>query len=136
MIACRPHADQKLGSVEGLGQKIVGARFQRRPVGLEVAERGEKQHRDVAPLGQRSDPPAGLVAVHPGHEDVEQDQIGPQGGEQRQGFGPPLGQKDRVPGADQVSLGDLPILEVVVDHQDGGRSPINQRDGHALLPPG
>ena len=72
----------------------------------------------------------------PGMSTSRRTEIRATGRQELQRFGSPLGLNDGVPSADQISLGDLAILEVVVDHQDGGRSAINQRDGHALLPPG
>ena len=50
----------------------------------EIAERGQEQDRRVAADGERADPAAGLEAVHPRHQHVEQDQVGPLLVEQRQ----------------------------------------------------
>ena len=112
-------ADQQLGPVDRLGEEVVGARVERRLVRPEIAERRQEEDRRVAAAGQRADAAAGLEAVHARHDDVEQHQVGAPLLEAGQPALAAVGQDGAVAGRQQVPLGDLAVLEVVVDDQDG-----------------
>ena len=98
---------------------------------------GDHDDRQVGGGGIGPQPPAHLVAVHPRHEDVEQDEVGP--------LLPPCGQRllARCRRHDGVALGVEHGLQQpdvgrrVVDHQDPGRlvRAVNHRRAAATAVP-
>ena len=70
----RAHPREQLGLLEGLGDEVVGSRLDRRHLLLLPAGRDHHDRQEPGGLvgAQR---PADLVAVHPGHDDVEQHEV-------------------------------------------------------------
>jgi hypothetical protein len=80
-----------------------------------------KHHRHVAQPGVGGQLAAHLVAVHLGHDEVEQDQIGAVGPSRGQA-GLAVGRRlDREAGLGQHQLHHPDDGRAVVDHQDAGR---------------
>ena len=65
---------KQLGLIEGLGDEVVGPGLDRPDLLLGVA-RGDHHDRQEGGVGVLADPPAHLVAVHAGHQDVQQDEV-------------------------------------------------------------
>ena len=105
---------------ERLGQEVIAAGEHRAIECLDVAQRGDEHHRDVAAAGQRADPLAGRRTVDPGHPDVEQHAVGPVAHERGDAGLPIAGEHDAVAIILERRLGERAVLGVVVDHEDGG----------------
>ncbi len=73
----RAHSRDQLGHVDRLGEEIVRSRLEPLDTLAGGVERRHHDHGQDAVLRVGSDPPAHLVAVHAGHHDVEQHEIGP-----------------------------------------------------------
>ena len=71
-----PHPNRELGTVDRLAQKLLGAGLEAAHPGVAIVERSDHDHGNVLGGGVRLDGFGQLVAVHPGHHDVEQDQVG------------------------------------------------------------
>jgi hypothetical protein len=109
---------EELLAVDGLGEEIVGSRLQTADAFLLGVQRGDhhdRQHR-VARVG--ANPATGFEAVEAGHDDVEEDEVGPLRGNLPQGFFAALG------GADLVAVESQDVVEQrdvgcrVIDHED------------------
>ncbi len=66
--------------------------------------------------------PAHLVAIHAGHHDVEQDEIGWVFRGKVQPLAPAFGRGDTVSRALELGSHQREVLGVVIDHQDGRRT--------------
>jgi hypothetical protein len=66
--------------------KILGAGVQPQHPRVAIVERRNHDHRDVLGADVTLDPAGDLVAVHPRHHDVEQDQVGRLLGHDGEGF--------------------------------------------------
>jgi hypothetical protein len=115
----RAHAREQLRLVERLGHEVVGARLDRGDL-LLVAARRDHHHGEEAGRFGGPDGVADLVAVHPGHEDVEQDEVDGQGGEPLERLGAGRGGDDGVAARGEHRLEQPDVLHEVVDHEDGG----------------
>jgi hypothetical protein len=69
-------ARQKLLDLEGLRQVVIGSRLEAFHFLLHRVAPGQKQHQDIVEHHVLSHPPADVEAVHPGHADVQDDEIG------------------------------------------------------------
>ena len=70
------HAQQQLDLLEGLGEEIARAGFERRPLALARHVGGENEHRQVRLGPLLLEPPEHFDAVEVGHPQIQQDQIG------------------------------------------------------------
>ena len=70
------YAGDQLLVVERLGDVVAGSQFEPLDDVLGVVQRREENHRDVLQCGVCLQVPDHLVAVHVGHHDVQQDQVG------------------------------------------------------------
>ncbi len=70
------HARSQLGHVDGLGEKVVGPGVEPLDALARGVEGGDHDHGEHGVLGIGADPPAHLVAVHPRHHHVEENEIG------------------------------------------------------------
>ena len=102
----------------GLVEEVVGARIERLLVRAEIAQRRQEQDRRVADDGQHAHLAAGLEAVHPRHQHVQQHQVGAVLLDQLQRLRAAFGLDRVVARGGEVPLGDLPVGEVVVDDED------------------
>lgn len=109
----------QLGGVEGLAEEVVGPGLQPAQLGGAVVEGGEHDHRHGGERGLGAQLRADFVAVHAGHHDVEEDDVGPglRGGERG---GTVLGAEDAVALRLQEHVEEVPGLGFVVDDEDGG----------------
>ena len=89
--------------VEWLGQVVLRAELNTAHHAVEVVERRDHDHRDVAQPGIELEAPQDLEAVHVRHHDVEQDQVDRLAGEPLQSVSaihsaqPPRGRAARAP---------------------------------------
>ena len=112
------HAGEQHHVVDGLGQEVVGARFQAGdPIGAAV-QRGHQHHGHVA--GQRIvlQPTADVEAVHAGHHHVEQHDIGQFGGRHRQRRRAVVGRQHLVVLRRQLGLEQAHVRFDVIDDED------------------
>ena len=70
----RPHADGKLVLRDRLRDEVVGAGLER-PHPVLLHARGHQHDRQETRVRARAKAPGQLVAVHPGHEDVQQHEV-------------------------------------------------------------
>ena len=73
-----PQPGQQFLGEERLGEVIVGAGVEAGQLVLQLVSGGQDQHRDLAGGRVAFQFPADLIAVHPGEDNVQQDQIGPE----------------------------------------------------------
>ena len=71
-------------------------------------------------MGVHAPPPYQLSPVHPGHEDVGDDDVHLVGGQEVQGLHPVRGEQDPIPAALQVRTQGAADGGLVIDEQDGG----------------
>ncbi len=62
-------------SVEGLLDVVRDAALEGADLEVDIGAGAEEDHGNLAQAGDLLDPHAGLEAVHPGHDDVEEDQV-------------------------------------------------------------
>ena len=112
----RTRASSSLWS-NGLAIEVVRAGLDRREL-LLLAARRDHHHRQEARRLVRADAPADLVAVHLGHEDVEQDEADAARRNALERLGAGRGRHDVVPARSQHRLEQADVLRQVVDDQD------------------
>ena len=71
----RAHARLDLQDLERLGEVVVRPQLEAPCLVLDVVERAQEHDRDLLGGGIRAQPPTHLVAVDPGHHDVQQQQV-------------------------------------------------------------
>ena len=71
----RAHPRLHLQDLERLGEVVVRPQLEAARLVLDVLQRAQEHDGDLAGGGVRAQPPAHLVAVDPGHHDVEQQQV-------------------------------------------------------------
>src|SRR5204863_529293 len=113
----RPHADGKLVLRDRLRDEVVGAGLER-PHAVLLHARGHQHDRQETRVRARAKAPGQLVAVHPGHEDVQQHDIRVLADRDGDAV---LGARrlERAhAGVLQQVAGELHVLLVVLDDQD------------------
>ena len=111
---------EQLDLVDGLGEKVVGARLN---AALEVGrfvERGDHEDEQVFGLGIGADLLADLEARQPGHHHIEQEQVGLEFLDDLQGLFAVVGGADLAVEIAEIGLQQLDVLKVVVGDQDFG----------------
>ena len=116
----RAHAREQLGLAHRLAEEVVGAGVEALGALLGRVERGDEDDRQHRVRRVGADRAAHVVAAHAGHHHVEQDEVGPLGGE----HGERLGARGRGAGAvalrrEQVGE-QLDVQRDVVDDEDLG----------------
>ncbi len=127
----RPDAGEQLGLVERLGHEVVGAALEGAEPLLGPARR-HHDDREHGPARVGLDPEAGLVAVDPRHEDVEEDEVHVVVLlEQVERLLPRRRGQHRVPPRLEHGPHELGVLRDVVDDEDDVRV---RRAGHGPDP--
>ena len=104
--------------LEGLGDEVDGPGLEPAHLLPRVLERGEEDDGRVGRGGVALEPAAGLVAVHPRHEDVEQDQRRPRALRHPQGILAARRHQELVAASVERLAEDVEVPGVVVDQQD------------------
>ncbi len=81
-------AGQQLGLVDGFAQEVVGAGLQPLDALLGGIEGRDHDHREDLGVGMGANLLADLVATHPGHDHVEQDEVGRRRSDEAERLGP------------------------------------------------
>ena len=130
----RVQDDLRLGR---LGQHRLHAAGLRQVAGLALqVGGGPEDHLGLRDLGLATQPAHELVAVHRGHQDVADDEVGPLGQRGGEAFDAVAGLEDLVPGVTQQGHDQAAVVGFVVDDEDtchGLRSPPQCAGG---TPPG
>jgi hypothetical protein len=114
-----PHPGHQFRLVEGLGHEVVGAGLDR-PDLLLVATGGDHDHGQERRGRVLPQPAAHLVAVHLGHDDVEQDQVGVELPDEPQRLRPGAGRVHPVATRAEHGVNQADIGRQVVDGEDEG----------------
>jgi hypothetical protein len=114
------HAREQHDVVDGLGQKVRGARFQALDTIGAAVEGRDQHHRDVAGDRVFLELAADGEAVHAGHHDVQQDDVGQVARGHGQGRRAVHGAGDFVVLGRQLGLEQADIGLDVVDDEDPG----------------
>ena len=111
------HTCQQFGHSERFGDVVVGSPVEAAyPVSF-VGAGGQHQDRDIGELAQLS---ADLEPIEVGQHDVEQHKIWGELGGLSQGCVAIFGGDDCVAAQVQVEFDELPVVQLIVDHQDSG----------------
>ena len=111
---------QQLGAVEGLGDEVVGSGLERRHL-LLLATGGDHQDRERVRGRLGAKAPAHLVAVHPGHQDVEEDDVRLPGGDGLERLRSGGRREHLVPLRAEDGLEQAHVGGGVVHHEDARR---------------
>ena len=116
-----PHAHAELRAVDGLAEKVLGSGAEPPDLGVAVVQGGDDHDENV--LGDRValDPDRHLVPVHPGHHDVEQDEVGRLLRHDLERLFAARREHDTEALVREHDLEQLPVVRLVVHHQDGRR---------------
>ena len=113
----RADPGQELLLIEGLPDEVVRVGLEGVHSDLGVA-RGDHHHRQKPSRRVGPQPPAHLVAVHPGHLDVEEHEVRQVGSHPLERLRPRRGGGDRVAVGAQDGLEETDVPRNVIDHQD------------------
>jgi len=117
----RAHPREQLGLVDGLGEKIVGTRFQTLNALLVRIERRDQDHRQCRGRGIGAQLLANLVAAHPRHHDVQEHQIRMPVGHFREPFLARARCLDGIAAHLEQVVQELHVHRRVIDHEDPRR---------------
>ncbi len=111
------HAGGELGGVEGFRDVVHAARLQGADDEGFVGRGGEKDDRDVGPLGIGADALADREPVADGHEHIEEDEVHRALAQLTQGLLPVVGEADVEAEPSQDVADDFEVGPLIVDHQ-------------------
>ncbi len=115
----RPHPREHLLVLEGFGDVIDGAELEAPELIHRVGERGHEDDRDVPGVGTLLEPAAGLEAIDPRHEHIEQDQIRARVIHLLEGAGTILGDPKLETRLGKDLAQYRQVGRGIIDHQDG-----------------
>src|SRR5687768_15861375 len=111
----RTRAQQQLASRERLCEEVIRTRLECGNRRISIAERGQKHDGRLCYLGHRANSPTRLEAADAGHEDVDDDEVRPIGGEEFERLLAARCGRDAVTSRFEMSRGDEQVLGGVVD---------------------
>ena len=116
--------------LEGLGEVVDAAGGEAADLVVGIAEAGEEDDGDLAEGGVGLEPGADLVAVHAGHVDVEEDEVGRDAGGGGEGLGAAGDGGDGVAGLVELFAEEEAVFGDVVNDEDVGGRPAALWRGH------
>jgi hypothetical protein len=128
LLQARPHARLEEHGVDGLEEIILRAHLDAAGHAVHLFDRRQHHHRDVAKARVGRERRQHLVAVHLGHLDVEQDQIGTPLRQRFERRATVFREGDAVSELFQGASEQEPIDPVVVDHQQIPGGEATRRD--------
>ena len=126
-VQARVHPRAEDHRIERLGQEVLGAHLDASDDALGVIDAADHDHGQVTELLVALDALQHLDAVHAGHHEIEQDDVGTILGEHGEGGLPVAGGRRRMPLAFEGGGQETTVQRVVIDHQDVAQSPSSIR---------